>query len=545
MITRREWQRVFVFALVIMVVIGLPYLIAALFTPADQVYDGFLTGRIGIEDLSSYIAKMQQGAQGEWLMHLPYTAQPHPATLFYLIYILLGKVCALFGIPMILGFHLARLAAAGALIGVTYRFIAEFVPWPAVRWLALFITTVAGGLSWVFILQGKDTINGIPPLELMSPEAYTFWLIYTQMHLPVARLFLLLGAIGVWQAGTNGAWRPALLAGLAWLVMTMLQPIFFGIIAFIGLLMVVSRTLLARRMAWRQLRAVFVACLVALPMLLYSAIVFATEPVYSQWAAAQVTTTAAPWVYLLNYLIPLALAIPGWIYAVRQREPGLLFLALWLVSIPLLIYAPTIAQRRLIDSWQIVLSIMASYGLIMVLLPAVRRVSLVRRVAHDQPRMIRRWQRLLIGALVLLLIPTYVFLILWSVMAAVGHDPSYYHEQPLISAIEWVGQHGTKEDGVLAAYSNGTIIPTVADVRVLAGHHTETVAVDERKAEIVQFFQGDTPDSWRRDLLRRFSMTYVLYSPEERALGSFDPARAGYLQEVFTSGDVHLYRVLP
>jgi hypothetical protein len=542
-VTRREWRRAWILIGVIATIIGLPYLIAAWSTPPDRVYNGFLMGRIGIEDLSTYLSKMQQGAHGAWLMHLPYTAQPHSGTLFYLIYILLGKVCALFGMPMIVGFHAMRVVAAIALLLVTYRFIAEFVPLAAVRWLAIVLTAVSGGVGWVFFLLGQATINGIPPLELMSPEAYTFWLIFTQTHLSVARIFLLLGAIAVWRAGAGRPWRLALLAGIAWLITTMLQPIFFGVIVAIGLLMILSRSILERRIVWRQLKAVIIAGAIALPMIIYAAIVFATDPVYGQWTIAQVTTSAAPWFYLLSYGIPLALAIPGWIYAVRQRESGLLFLALWMICIPLLIYAPTIAQRRLIESWQIVLSVIASYGLIVVLLPAFRRSRLIRQLARHEARRIRRWQRWAINLLVALMIPTYMFMLLWSLIAAASHDRLFYYDRHVYDVAQWLEQHGTYDDGVIAAYSTSTLVPTLADVRVLAGHETETAWVDERRAELRQFFQGDTSDVWRRDLLQRFALTYVFYGPDERALGSFDPAQAPYLKLVFESGDVRLYHV--
>jgi hypothetical protein len=325
----------------------------------------------------------------------------------------------------------------------------------------------------------------------------------------------------------------------------MLQPIFFGVMAAIGLLMIFSRSILMRRMAWRQLIAVGGACAMALPMIVYSAIVFVTDPVYGQWTTAQVTTTAAPWFYLLSYSIPLLLAIPGWIYSVRQHEPGLLFLALWLVCVPLLIYAPTIAQRRLIESWQIVLSVMASYGLIMVVLPAFRRARLTQRLARGKPRVIRRWQRWVMGSVIVLLIPTYVFMIFWSLMAALSHDKLFYYDRNLLAAIQWLEQHASYEDGVLAAHPTSTLIPTLADVRVLAGHDTETAWANDRRAELTQFFQRDTPDMWRRDLLRRFTVTYVLYGPNERALGGYDPTQSPFLQEVFSAGEVELYRVEP
>jgi len=62
---------------------------------------------------------------------------------------------------------------------------------------------------------------------------------------------------------------------------------------------------------------------------------------------------------------------------------------------------------------------------------------------------------------------------------------------------------------------------------------------------LTRFFQSSTSDAWRRDLLQRYTMTYVLYGPDEHALGDFDPAQAPYLKPAFESGEIRLYRVEP
>jgi hypothetical protein len=130
-------------------------------------------------------------------------------------------------------------------------------------------------------------------------------------------------------------------------------------------------------------------------------------------------------------------------------------------------------------------------------------------------------------------------------MAALSHDQLFYYDRNLLAAVQWLEQHASYEDGVLAAHPTSTLVPTLADVRVLAGHDTETAWANDRRAELTQFFQRDTPDMWRRDLLRRFTLTYVLYGPYERALGSYDPTQSPFLQQVFSAGEVQLYRVEP
>ena len=57
---------------------SLPYVIVYLTTPPDLRFVGALLNPL---DGATYLAKMQFGAQGDWLFHLPYTAQDHPGAL--------------------------------------------------------------------------------------------------------------------------------------------------------------------------------------------------------------------------------------------------------------------------------------------------------------------------------------------------------------------------------------------------------------------------------------------------------------------------------
>ncbi|HTP09602.1 MAG TPA: hypothetical protein VMP08_15205, partial [Anaerolineae bacterium] len=105
LISRREWRRVILFALIVMLVTALPYLLGALLNTPDRIFGGLL---IGLEDQYSYLAKMVQGAQGAWLFHLPYTATPHPGIFLYSFYLVLGKFSAIFGLSQVGLYHVAR-----------------------------------------------------------------------------------------------------------------------------------------------------------------------------------------------------------------------------------------------------------------------------------------------------------------------------------------------------------------------------------------------------------------------------------------------------
>jgi hypothetical protein len=157
----------------------------------------------------------------------------------------------------------------------------------------------------------------------------------------------------------------------------------------------------------------------------------------------------------------------------------------------------------------------------------------------------QKFERGLIALLIVLLMPTYIIMIGWHIGTLLTRWPTLYQSANLTATTDWLAQNASYTDGVLAAYNTGTIIPARAPVRVMLGHPSETIAVDDRKAEVQRFFDPATSDEWRHDLLTRLDLDYVWYGPEERVLGAYNPARTPFLRQVFASGDVQLFKVEP
>lgn len=537
LISRREWRRVIIFASIVMLVTALPYLLGALLSTPQQIFGGLL---IGLEDQYSYLAKMVQGAHGAWLFHLPYTSTPHPGIFLYTFYLLLGKLGVILGLSYAGMYQLARVVLGFVCLLVIYRFIAEFVASTAIRFIAFVLVALAGGPGWIAFLQGQPTILNTLPLEYILPEGFTFLMLYTLPHLLLARAVLLLGAIGVWRAGQTGSIKLALGAGVLWLLMSIIQPIYAAVVLVIAALMFLSRSIVSRRFAWTQARAGLIAGALAVPMVIYVLSVFNSDPTYRPWSQTAITSPG-PELYLLTYGLPLLFAIGGFAYLLRRHNAGLLFLVLWACATPFLVYAPTNAQRRLIESWQIPLSVLAAYGLVRFVLLPLRRIH-ARRAWHYS---MQKLERALITLLIVLLMPTYIIMFFWHIGAVLTHWPPLFQTSNLVATADWLEHNASYADGVLAAYKTGTIIPARAPVRVMLGHPSETVHVDDRKAEVLRFFDANTSDDWRRELLTRLNLNYVWYGPDERALGAYDPARTSFLRQVFSAGDVLLYKVEP
>jgi hypothetical protein len=69
----------------------LPYLWANAAAGSGHVFAGFLLNPL---DGATYLAKMRQGWEGNWLFTLPFTADPGPGSFLFTYYLLLGPLPA-------------------------------------------------------------------------------------------------------------------------------------------------------------------------------------------------------------------------------------------------------------------------------------------------------------------------------------------------------------------------------------------------------------------------------------------------------------------
>jgi hypothetical protein len=90
---------------------------------------------------------------------------------------------------------------------------------------------------------------------------------------------------------------------------------------------------------------------------------------------------------------------------------------------------------------------------------------------------------------------------------------------------------------VLSSYEMGNYVPALGNRRCVLGHYALTIDATAKQKEVVAFYSGDgVDDAWRLELIRRYGVGFVLWTPHERALGAWDPAQAPWLREVFRAG---------
>ncbi|MEZ4646194.1 MAG: hypothetical protein R3E31_26315 [Chloroflexota bacterium] len=96
---------------------------------------------------------------------------------------------------------------------------------------------------------------------------------------------------------------------------------------------------------------------------------------------------------------------------------------------------------------------------------------------------------------------------------------------------------------LLGDYQTGNYVAAQAGQHVVLGHWAETVAYEQKVADVARFYAADTPETWRQQFLQAQRVAYVWYGPREQALGGFDPETAVYLQPIYANTTITIYSV--
>src|SRR5213595_2904048 len=131
----REWRLPLFMGLVLAVVTAIPYVYAYAVQSPGHVFLGFFY--LG-DDANTYLAKMRQGWEGDWGWQNRYTTESSPTAYLFMFWIVLGHIAAVTNLGLIVVFHLARVAAAFALMGAAWLFIRHFIQDRSARRFAFF-----------------------------------------------------------------------------------------------------------------------------------------------------------------------------------------------------------------------------------------------------------------------------------------------------------------------------------------------------------------------------------------------------------------------
>jgi len=511
----------------------LPYAVGWLAAPDGAVFTG-----VGINpfDTNTYLADMQIGYTGRWLFTLPHTATPSRPVPLFMFYILLGHFARLTSLSLPLTFHLARLACGGLFAVSAYHFLARCLDRPAEQQLALGLLLFTGGTGWLvaFAPELSEGVRTDLTPDLWIADAISFLAMLSNGHFTLS-MALMMGMIVAGErllAGHGNRWA-ALAIAAGWGV----ALVHAHQIAVVGLVLggeALWRAWSQRRLPWaeaRRLAIVFVPVGLAAGALTWLA---HSDPFLASWLEQGNTYTPPVW-GMANLYGPLwLLAAAGLWGAIKTDSAAWRGVALWFVVVLLLIYVPVNFQRRFMEGWHVPVTILAAAGWLRVIAPRLRTRLTGRSV-------------MLLGVTLLALVvagPARSAISLTLHFAQQPGDRFFYAHADERGAARWLCAHAEPDEVALAYFYTGNWLPARTPLRSFFGHWSLTAHVTARAADVVRFFDADTPDDERIALLAEFGVDYVVVGPDERALGGFDPADAAYLVRVYDSPSVQLYRVV-
>lgn len=529
--------RIILLALVVVGVSTIPYVVGWAAQTKAQVFGGFV---IDLDDSHSYLAVMQQGMRGDWRFVSLYSPEPQRGIWMYTFYILLGHVVRLTGLPPLLVYHSARVVCGILLLVTIHEFARLCLHRRRLAWNALLLASVSSGLGWLREIILPSVPGGVSPPDLWFLDGYTFLAIFTFPHYALAWTLLLAAFGSALSYRRTPKSQCLLLGGGAAFLATALHPtlpvVIGTVVATYGMLLWMADGQFPVR--WAVAGASLVLGGGSMAGYLWS--VFHSDPVLESWGHTVMATPAFHHM-LWGYGLLIPLAAVGGVDLVRRRNCHGVFLIVWATTSLLLGYVPFNMQRRFLEGIHIPISLLAAMGLRRSLLSLAQS-----RLAHTvsdlgYPRRRAVW---LTRSLVIALTAVTNLYLLSSAIVTVGSRfPEFFHSRAEVDTFEWIDNHLTDKDIVLASYGTGNLIPAWTGRRVFVGHWAESVDCYERKRLVATFFSDVTPHRFRTDLVSRYGISHVYLGERERLLGDFDPSSASYLSEVYDREGATIYEV--
>ncbi len=504
----------------VMTLTALPYLVAYSHQGTSPLFGWYSWFLFNTGDQCVYLSWMRQYADGAWFQHNLFTTVPQPGYMVNALFLALGKVARWTGLPLVLVYHTVRILSGMIFLRLVWKLATMLIPDESARRLAFLTVLFSAGLGWI----PADWHVGIGierPVDLWQPEAISFLSIYLLPLFSVSLALMLGVLINLLEAERTRGWRPVIIAGILGFFLGNIHTYDVITLTVIWASYIAANGLYDERLFWPMLRRALVAALPAALSTGYMLWLYRTDAVFAQRVESLTLAPAVWWVLLgFGLLVPLALIglvalrwsslVPGPPASVQRPH---LFLAVWAVANIAAAYIPVSFERKLLMGAHIPIALLAGVGLWWILM-------------HLRASSWRPWAAL---AMVLLATTNVFFVLrdLWLLPYA-----PYGAGRPFLlagekSALDWLRRSVSPNAVVqplpwIAVQDNGRVkvvdttvasfTPGLTGHSVNAGHWSETPHFYLTMENWQRFLMPDTPDEWRRSVLRSTGVRYLIFS---------------------------------
>ncbi len=547
-IDKKEWRLIFYLTIFVILLTTLPYIYGWLQTPKGFTYTGLHSLTPG--DTHVYFSWMEQVKQGHFVSKDLYTSEPQKRILLNSFWSVEGLLAKWSGLSNNLIFQLSRIALIPYFIILLYllsAYIFKDKLWRKINFIFLLFASGAG-VAISIILPDSVYARGWYnwPLDLWAPESNNLLTMFQSPHLILSTSLIILILWLAFLAFEKNNWRYSLLAGC--LALAELQfhpfhaPTIFGVLgAYFIVQLIINFTRLKERQGFlfRIVKHTLIILLISLPSILYWLWMELTDFTTQIRTYQNVCLTPSLWVSLVSYgfLIPLALwAIYKFIRTYKLNNLKI-FLITWFIIQFILLYAPFLFQRRLMQGLQIPLIILAVYGL---------RFIYNYFQTHWSVKKFNFYIKnifLMLILFVLLFTSSNIYNWIREMTVFAKTYPQLYINNDVLAGYNWFAKYTRPNSVILADLYNGNLIPGRTGRRVYIGHGVETLFFDSKLQQLVWFYATNKLDEKKKKFLKQNHIDYIFYSSNERGIGDFRPQDKPYLEKVFQQGQTEIYKV--
>lgn len=491
----------------LMLISSLPYIFAAISTPAGHVYTWMLHN---IDDSAVYLSWMKQVAQGQFFQENRFCVEPQKSILFNLWFLVLGLISKVSGGA--LAYHIGRLVGVAGLVAAISGLSKQVFVDKKHQNLALAFACISSGFGYLF--GGFSAARGFTgqPVDLFQPELSVFQVsVYSPLFAPALALIVL--AISSWmKAEKTRRTNDAIVAGVAAALLGNIHSYDVLHVALAVIIIRIVADLVQRCFNLQMWLRAAGAGLVAMPTTAWVFYATRVDPLFAARADTDTRTATIHWV-ILGFGIAFPLAVVAVVNAIKSRDATKLMLAAWWLGAMLSAQLPFAFQRKMLMGAQIPISLLAVVGL----------VHIAAKLTGDFPKIV-------IGTAALLSLPTNI-LWLQDALSKLPANAGSTQMRPYLTldesnALRWLGENGKATDAVLVGPDPSShlrfpgvalmphlsvYVPAIAGLTVYDGHWSETINYGAKITATVQFFDALTSDDVRSRILAENHIRYVLY----------------------------------
>jgi len=484
-----EYKWLVVFTIGVIFITSLPYWLGFALQNDSYKFSGFL---IGVEDGNSYLAKMMLGASGDWLFTTPYTAYPQVKFLAFLPYILNGKLAGQseLRLQLIILFQLFRLFGIIFLTRETFLFASTFVKEKSTAILITILTMVGGGLGWLCIIFPQVIGNRLP-LEFYSPETFGFLSVFALPHLLFGRGFLYQSLRKILTIKEQKfEWnKDYIFSGLSLFISGLFQPLNIFIGWFVILVYYAYQAFAYKEIISNIKRYIF-WIIPSAPLFFYNFFSFLFDPYLSTWEQQNRIISPPVIDYLFAYGAGLIFIFLVYKSNLAKLIHNKLFINIWILLVPILVYFPINLQRRLVEGVWICISIYIGTFIV-----------------HQKNKILK-------GLTLSIFFLSSLIFTMGSIQSVQNLSFPIYYSQTLLDASNFLQEDVIKGDVILAPHQESNFLPTFLPVKVLIGHGPESKNLSEISNYIELFYKAALDPGTFKEMVEEFHVRFILVPTE-------------------------------